>query len=195
VHVAFGDSEESHNGVLARLTVDTRTDPAFPRNALVGRVGWERLGFAGRPPVHRLSGRAQAFLGVVGPAVVAVSAGLDRATAPVPPYEQRLLGGGRSVRGLRAGAFAGDSLALASLELRVPVTSPLSIGRVGLKAFADAGTVWDAGERLVKQRWHRGAGGGVFVTWTALVAGLDVAGGEGGVRVHALLRFGDPRSW
>jgi outer membrane translocation and assembly module TamA len=74
-----------------------------------------------------------------------------------------------------------------SAEVRMPVTSPLSIGRFGVKAFVDAGTVYSAGSRIGDQRFDRGVGAGVFFTATVVRAGLDVAWperGKGKPRVH-----------
>jgi hypothetical protein len=49
------------------------------------------------------------------------------------------------------------------------------MGRFGVKAFVDAGTVYGAGGKLSDQRFDRGVGGGVWITATVLHAGLDVA--------------------
>lgn len=178
--VAFGDLEESHRALGTRLTLDTRRDPAFPRDAIHAEVEWERLTFDGRGGAHRVSSDVRGYVGLIGSSVLAVRGAIDRASAPLPAYEQRLLGGSATLRGYRAGSAAGDSLATASAELRVPLTSPLSVGRFGVKAFTDVGTVWNSGERLRHQRWSRGVGGGAFLTLTAFTAGLDVAWSESG---------------
>jgi hemolysin activation/secretion protein len=93
----------------------------------------------------------------------------------LPSYEQPLLGGMAMPRGYKFGYRVGDNLAATSAEVRVPITSPLHIGRFGVKAFIDAGTVFADGEKLRDQRFDAGIGGGVFVTATVLHAGLDVA--------------------
>jgi hypothetical protein len=188
VNVAFAELDESHRAFGTRLTLDTRHDPVFPRNAVHAQVGWEHLDFDERGGVDRWSSDLRGFIGLVGPAVLVVGAGIDRASSPLPPYEQRLLGGGGTVRGYRAGTAIGDSLALASIELRVPVTSPLSVGRFGVKAFTDLGVVWNSGERLLDQQWSRGIGGGAFFTLTAFTAGVDVAWSESGrARAHVTM--------
>ena len=61
-------------------------------------------------------------------------------TATLPAYAQPLLGGARSLRGLRVGARAGDRLAAASAELRLPLSSPLWLGRAAARAAARLGT-------------------------------------------------------
>lgn len=186
--VAFDDLDEAHRAFGTHLTLDTRRDPVFPRNAVLAQAGWERVRFNGRRPVHRVTSDVGGYLGLIGPVVLAVGAGIDRASAPVPRYEQRLLGGRSTLRGHRAGAQAGDSLAVASVELRVPLTSPLSVGRLGVKAFTDLGAVWQSGQRLRDQQWSRGIGGGVFLTLTAFTAAVDVAWAETGkARAHATM--------
>jgi len=188
VHVAFGELDESHRAGGLRLTVDTRRDPVFPRNAILAQGGWERMHFDGCGGVRRWTGDVRGFIGLLGPAVLAIGGGIDRASAPLPLYEQRLLGGASTLRGYRPGAQAGDSLASASAEIRVPLTSPLSIGRFGIKAFTDVGTVWQSDQRLRDQRWSRGVGGGAFITLTAFTAGVDVAWRESGkARAHVTL--------
>jgi hemolysin activation/secretion protein len=43
------------------------------------------------------------------------------------------------VRGYETGHRAGDNLFSTSAELRIPMNSPLNVGRFGFKAFVDAG--------------------------------------------------------
>jgi hemolysin activation/secretion protein len=110
------------------------------------------------------------------------------ASGPLPLFEQALLGGAGSVRGYRPGAFAGDNISLLSAELRVPITSPLSLGRVGVKAFADAGAAYPHGGALADQRVERGYGGGLFFNATVFSAGIDVARSRSGdTRAHVSL--------
>jgi outer membrane protein assembly factor BamA len=177
-----------HSAVGAHATFDTRVDPSFPRNAVFAQVGVERVAF---PSGH--AGRAlldaRGFVGLFGSPVLALRAHMARADAPLPPAEQPLLGGGATLRGYRAGHRAGDSLAAVSAELRVPLTSPLSFGRFGVKAFVDAGTVWSSEQRLSNQPWDRGIGGGVYFGATALMFDADVAWPERG-RARAHVSFG-----
>jgi outer membrane protein assembly factor BamA len=190
--VTFGATERRHTAAGAHLVLDTRLDPSFPRNAVHTIVGWERVAFR-RPEGLRLpessAGRLIAdlrgYVGVVGSAVLALRAHASRADARLPPSEQSLLGGNESLRGYRAGHRAGDSLAALSAEVRLPMTSPLSYGRFGVKAFVDTGTTWNTGERLADQRFERGMGWGVYFGATAITAGADLAWPERGKpRVH-----------
>ena len=72
------------------------------------------------------------------------------------------------------------SLAAVSAELRYPLTSPLRVGRFGVKAFVDSAAAWNAGERLRDQRFTRGVGGGVYVGAAAIIMDLDLAWPEEG---------------
>ena len=88
-------------------------------------------------------------------------------------------------RGIPAGFKAGDTVVSGSAELRVPLTSPLSLGKFGVSAFVDAGTAYDNGQSFSQQTLDRGVGGGIWLTATAFRLTLDVAHGIGGAtRVH-----------
>ena len=106
-------------------------------------------------------------------------------TDALPDYLKPLFGGPSSVRGFKTGAAAGDSLVAGSLELRVPLTSPLSFGKIGVSAFVDAGTVYNDGQRLADQPWRRGVGGSVWFTAAFVRFNVAVAHGIGAsTRVH-----------
>ena len=105
-------------------------------------------------------------------AVRGVSVTTDTA---LPIYEQNLLGGAANLRGYEAGYKAGDNLAAASAELRIPITSPLNIGRFGVKAFVDWGTIYAVGDKLSDQAFERGIGGGAYLHLTIVSLSLDVA--------------------
>jgi outer membrane protein assembly factor BamA len=176
--------EGRHSSLGASLTVDTRIYPSFPRNAVHTTLGWERVGFRDGH-AQRLDADLRGYVGIGGSAVLALRAQASRADAPLPPSEQALLGGSDSLRGYRAGRRAGDAMAAISAEARLPLTSPLSVGRFGVTAFVDAGTTWMAGMRLTDQRFDRGIGGGIYFGAAAVSASVDVAWPEAGKpRVH-----------
>lgn len=172
--VAFGEHRESQWTSGADVIADTRLDTAFPRNALRARAAWQRLHVAG-DAIGRWSGRVDGYVGLVGTSVLAVRAQADTASRALPPWEQALLGGATTLRGYRAGHRSGDNLAALSAELRVPLTSPLDLGRFGVRAFIDTGATWNEGEAARRSQWDRGAGAGVFFTATIFTASLDVA--------------------
>jgi hemolysin activation/secretion protein len=103
----------------------------------------------------------------------------------LPIYEQNLLGGAANLRGYEAGYQSGDNLGAASAELRIPITSPLNIGRFGVKAFVDWGTIYAVGEKLSDQAFERGIGGGAYLHLTIVSLSLDVARSDtGNTRFH-----------
>jgi outer membrane protein assembly factor BamA len=186
--VRFGQIDERFVAPGVDLTVDTRTDPTFPRNAIHVVTGIERLAFGDRPDVTRWSGDARGYIGLFGGSVVALRAVASRVDAPLPLYEQPLLGGTALLRGYDVGYRGGDNLTAVSAELRVPLTSPLNIGRLGVIGFIDAGTVGADGVPLSQQRFDRGIGGGVFFTAPAVRVGLDVAWRRGGANTSGTPR-------
>ncbi len=167
------------------LTLDTRIDPTFPRNAVYARAAWEHLDFEAQPARHRTTLDGRGYLGLVGSSVLAVRAMHGRADGPLPVYEQWLLGGPSSVRGFRTGSFVGDRIASGSIELRVPFSSPLRVGKTGVAVFIDRGAVWSHDQRLADADVGQGYGAGVFAIATVFQFRLDVAHGQGrGTRAH-----------
>jgi outer membrane protein assembly factor BamA len=182
--VSFDGSIDHLRSAGADVTVDTRVDPALPRNAVFARASWTRTAIDGKT-VDRRSVDARGYLGLVGQTVLVGRAAFDDASGPLPPYLQTLLGGWSSLRGYRAGAFAGDTVASGSIELRVPLTSPLHVARTGVSVFVDAGAACRNGERILDRPAHIGVGAGVWATATVLRLGVSVAHGiDAGTRVN-----------
>ena len=184
-NVTFGGVEEQLGWYGADLTMDTRQDPVFPRNAVYAEARWTSLrpSVSGRANSYRVDARG--YRGFIGQSVVSVRGQYGASDAPLPLYERWLLGGAQNVRGYRPGSYSGDNLAAASLELRVPLSSPLGISRAGFSVFADAGRVWDHGAAFSDAAWRRGVGGGFFFLASVFQLNLDVGVREGGdVRVH-----------
>jgi outer membrane protein assembly factor BamA len=177
--VEFGDVNDRLEIFGADATIDTRVDPAFPRNAVHAKFGWERLQFdAGQ--ANRNTVDARGYLGLFGGTVLALRGLSITSDQPLPAYEHNLLGGPSSLRGFDTGYKADDNLAAASAELRIPLTSPLSIGRFGVKIFADYGAAYPHGQKLADQTFDLGVGGGAYMHLTLISLGLDVAKGRGG---------------
>jgi hypothetical protein len=173
--VHFGTLEQRYLVPSVDVTLDTRTDPGFPRNAIYATTAFERLQFEDGNNVARVTTDVSGYVGLFGSTVFALRAANVRADRAVPGFEQSLLGGAANLRGFDYGYRAGDNLAVLSAELRVPLTSPLLLGRFGIKAFVDAGTVYPSGAKLSDQRFDRGVGGGVFMSWAVVRMGLDIA--------------------
>jgi outer membrane protein assembly factor BamA len=182
--VEFGGIEDTVSRAGGDVTLDTRVDPAFPRNAIHATLGLDRVSFdAGH--AHQTKVDARGYLGLFRQIVLAVRGVSVTTNAALPDYERILLGGAANLRGYDAGYKAGDNLAAASAELRVPITSPLNIGRFGVKAFVDWGTIYNAGDKLSDQPFDRGIGGGAYLHLTVVSVSLDVARSQtGNTRFH-----------
>jgi hypothetical protein len=179
----------------ADVALDTRGDPAFPRNAVLVGTSWTALhvspGGGVSERINRYTTDARGYLGVIRQVVLAGRVQYSTADRTLPPYERLLLGGGSNLRGFPAGTYDGDRLLATSAELRVPITSVLNGAKLGVLAFVDAGKTFDVGERAADAVWHRGAGGGVFLIATIVRLNLDVAHGlkDGKTRVHLGMGF------
>lgn len=181
----FTGHTESFATVGAGLEFNTRLDPLLARNAVVARAGWEHLALDEGHGVNRASLEAGAYVGLLGQSVLVLRALREDSDRPLPPYLKPLLGGMSNLRGFEAGSAIGDTLVAGSAELRLALTSPLSLGKLGVSAFFDAGTVYDEGGRLGDQRFGRGVGGSVW--FAAPVVGLNLAVSHGigaGTRVQ-----------
>ena len=170
-----------------RLEYGGVSSGVFPRDDVKLSAAIERIAIAGRPAaIVRPRIDAQAFKGVGGQAVLAARVLFEGASAALPPYERSLLGGGGTLRGWRVGSRAGDRLVAVSVELRLPMGSPLSMGNAGFRVFYDTAAAYDAGRSVHDQRFLKGAGAGVFLTVPFgslhLDAGHDL---HGSVRLHA----------
>ena len=183
--VDFGTLTDKITRYGADATLDTRVDPAFPRNAVHATFGIERLNFDAFS-ADRRTADLRGYIGLFRGTVLALRGVSMTSSAAMPPYEQVLLGGGANLRGYDAGYKANDNLAAISAELRIPVTSPMSIGRFGVKAFVDAGTAYPFGDKLADQsHFDRGIGAGAYLHLTVLSVSLDVARSrEGNTRFH-----------
>jgi outer membrane protein assembly factor BamA len=178
--VSFLGSHESLGDLAADVTFDTRVDPILPRDAVYARAAWERI--AG---VNRLDLDTRGYLGLVGQNVLALRVQRSDADGPLPPFLKPLLGGLPNLRGFKVGVAAADSLTAASAELVVPLTSPISVGRIGVSGFIDAGTAYDHGQHLADQPWKEGIGGSVWFSAAFLRLNVAVAHGLGSsTRVH-----------
>jgi outer membrane protein assembly factor BamA len=162
----------------ADATVDTRIDPWLARNAVWVHASWMRAAFPGAA-ANLTELDARGYLGLPGQSVLVARVARRGADTPVPGYAKRILGGLDTLRGFRVGTAVGDTLALGSLEVRTPFTSPLRIAKMGVSAFVDAAAAYDAGERLGDRIFSRGIGGGVWMSLPVARLELSVAHGLG----------------
>lgn len=191
--VSFGNISDRLTTYGAGVIVDTRSNPAFPRNAIYASAWWTALAPQSATTINRYRLEARGYLGFIGSTVLSVRALSESVDRGVPTYEKALLGGIESLRGFRAGSFVGDNLATASVELRIPLHSPMSLGQSGLTLFADGGKVYDHGTRLSDAKARYAVGVGWYVRAPLVQLGIDVAHPTkgSGVRAHitAGIRF------
>ena len=186
--VTFGRLDDELLSYRVSVEFDTRSTISFPRDAVFVAASYQWLDVGGtRSVVGRPQYELQAYKGLVGQSVLAVRAQFIGADGPLPPYEKPLFGGPTAVRGWRVGASVGDRLATASIEVRMPFTSPFSVGDAGVKVFYDTGTAFDDGQSIRDRRFRQGAGLGLFLKPPFADLGVDVAHNlVGGVRVHVI---------
>jgi outer membrane protein assembly factor BamA len=192
--VEFDPLHEHFSTLGADLTFDTRHDPGLPRGAVFLRGAYERAWFETGRPVNRFRGDARGFLPLIKQSVLALRVYSETADATLPPYEQSLLGGATdqrgTLRGLPAGFAATDNLFATSAEIRIPISSPLSVGRLGVNVFYDAGAAYNRGGKLKDAKFHRGVGAGVWFSVAIIKLNLDIAHGLGeGTRAHLSTGF------
>jgi outer membrane protein assembly factor BamA len=175
--VSFAELDDRLWTVGTNVALDTRGNPSFPRNAVYLGGGWTGLHVNSQPRINRYTADARGYLGVVRQAVLAGRVQYVGADATLPPYERVLLGGMPTLRGYSAGSFDGDRMLVTSAELRLPITSVLTGGALGVTAFMDAGKIIDHGGRFKDVKWTRGVGGGIYLIASVVKINLDIARG------------------
>ncbi|HVL66001.1 MAG TPA: BamA/TamA family outer membrane protein [Vicinamibacterales bacterium] len=185
--VDFGPLPSANQWTIgADAALDTRGNPNFPANAVYLGAGWDRL-HAGTLHTNRYRIDARGYLRLIRQPVLAGRVQYFTADGLLPVYERWLVGGSSTLRGFRTGALNGTDALVTSAELRIPLTSVVSGGKVGLTVFVDAAKVGDDQFRLQDARWHRSAGAGAFLIASIFRLNLDVARdlrGDRGTRVH-----------
>jgi outer membrane translocation and assembly module TamA len=186
--VDFGSLHERFAAFGAKLALDSRRDPTIPGDAFYLGLDARRLLFlAGtqRENVDQYVVDLRGFKRLSGQALLASQVYWAVADGALPPYEQPFLGGGKTLRGHAPGELVGDNAAIGSLELRLPLTSSLSLARAGVHFFFDTGAVYDEGGSLRRARFHNGAGFGGFFRIAMIGLRVDLGFNlEGGTRFH-----------
>jgi hypothetical protein len=174
-HDTFAAEHDDFGRAGVDFVVDTRVDPALPRNAVYARAAWTHLAGAAQ---SELDGRA--YLGTIGQLIVGVRAQRTAADPSLPVYLKPIFGGAANVRGFSSGTVVGDTLTATSVEAILPLTSSIRFARFGVSAFADGGAV-SCGPELppCDESWKRGFGGSVWVAATILRLDVAVAHGVG----------------
>jgi hypothetical protein len=177
--VSFGSDRDRLVRIGGGVTLDTRIDPVLARNAVFARVSVEHLSLRTAGGLNTIAIDLRGYVGLFGQTVLVLRGLRDDGDRPRPRFLRPMLGGTANLRGFRAGTAVGDTLTAASAELRVPMTSPLSFGKLGISVFVDSATVYDEGGRLADQRFDTGVGAGVWFSAAFLRLNLSVARGLG----------------
>ena len=136
---------------------DTRLDPVLPRNAVFARVDVTRdadgrpTRGAGRRTSPHAARRAR-LLGLFGQSVLScarVREDASRAAAAVPA--SRCSAAGRTCAASRPARSSATRWWPARSSCGMPISSPLSVGKLGVSAFVDTGTAYEKGGRLRDQ--------------------------------------------
>jgi hypothetical protein len=172
----------------ADAALDTRGNPAFPANAVYFGAGWNALRVDDfDDPINRFTLDARGYVRPIGQPVLAGRIQYFSADADLPLHERWLVGGSASLRGFRTGSFNGNKALVTSAELRIPITSVVSGGKVGVTVFADAAKVGDLVTSIEDAEWNQSAGAGLFFIASVVRINVDVARqlrDGGSTRVH-----------
>lgn len=189
--VSFGAVSQSYASFAVDVTLDTRDNPALPRNAVLVTATAERVFFEHGAALTRTRVDANGYIGLFRQHVLQLHAVVEDANRPEPVYMRSILGGWSTVRGYKTGFLTGDTLVAGSIEWQVPITSPRSFGKLGVSAFADWGTAYEHGQAFKQQPLYRGVGGTVWFTIASFRLSMAVGYGQGsGTHVHFSGGFG-----
>jgi len=184
--VDFGDLDDRFLTYGAQIAVDTRQNSNLPRDAVYLGFGWRRMALADMGPDFNLYRTdLRGYKGLWGQAILAAQVLYDKADGHLPDYQRPFLGGASTLRGHEPGELVGDNRVVSSVELRLPVTSPLAIYHAGFDAFWDSGTVFDDGQSLRDSKFEHGVGVGAFILIAGFGFKVDLAHDLGGsFRLH-----------
>jgi hypothetical protein len=187
----YGVGDFGQVGARARIVLDRRDHPRFPRHgAFVTTEGtfypkaWSVDDHFGE--VHgEAAFYATGAIPVLEP-TLALRVGGKKVFGRYPFFEAAYVGGPETVRGLFRQRYAGDASLYGNAELRFEVLEFRGAlpSRIGLLGLVDTGRVYLEGES--SRRWHTAVGGGL---WMSVIGpentvSLSVAWSEGRVGVY-----------
>ena len=204
-HPVYGTGSFGQVGASGEIMYDTRNNPAYAtRGFLVRAAGvvypgaWDVASAFGS-----VEGAAHTYMTARIPThpTLALRAGGKKVWGSFPFHESAFLGGpgfagigssdGR-IRGFRKNRFAGDASLYGNAELRL-VLAPIKLlvpGEFGLFIAADAGRVFYAEDPDTADKWHTGAGGGLWLSFVRRRQTLSVAVVNGDDLTGVYLRAG-----
>ena len=175
----FGTQDFGQVGFRAGVQWDTRNRLLAPSRGLFVHVGGTVYApiLTVEETYGRVRGEIRAYLtpGSERAPTLALRAGGEKLWGAFPFFEAAFLGGLETVRGYARQRFAGDASVYGSAELRIPLLRHRIVvpGEVGIQGIADVGRVFVEGER--SDRWHRGFGGGLWITLLERVNTVSVS--------------------
>jgi hypothetical protein len=177
-------------GVGGRLAFDTRDIPANPQEGVLMQVGGMVY-----PASHGLSESfskshvdLRTFVGGKGTPALTLALRMlgEKSWGNVPFFELPALGGWHGLRGMSMARFAGDAIALGSMELRASLwnVNLFIPATMGIAGFVETGRVFVSGES--SSLWHGSYGGSLWIApWTRdNTIGLALAGSAEGVEFY-----------
>jgi hemolysin activation/secretion protein len=165
-------------GAHAVVSWDARDNKVLPRRGVfaAARGTWFAQTWDVDSDFGQVNGNINGYLPLGGALTLAARAGGKKVFGTYPYMEAAALGQGgldsgvlaapeNTLRGYRAGRFAGDEAVYFNGDMRLRI-SGMNIGAPGswgLSAFADTGRVWLEGES--SDTWHSSVGGGLWFSW------------------------------
>lgn len=191
IDAGLGEESEPFSALELGVGLDTRGDRAFPRDGVYLRGGFRRLFAIADGARSRFDLEARGYRPLAGRAITVLRL-WAKGGAGVPASERPWIGGTPTLRGHRPGAELGDRAAGLSVEIRLPLTAPVGLGRAGIAAFFDTAAAWSATTAFAAADFGSGAGIGVFADATLFNARADLAtdlAGRWRVHVQSGVRF------
>ena len=170
------DRRRNYVATTFKYSIDTRNNPFVPsrgykwnvNTSLSWQLGDEQFNY------QQVNSDFSFYLGSGGPfnPVIAARIGGTANFGDFQFYQAARLGGTSNLRGYRKFRFAGDESIYQNTEFRIKLfqfKSRLFPGDFGLNAFHDIGRVWsdqtdEALEDTSLSKWHRGYGGGIWIS-------------------------------
>jgi outer membrane protein assembly factor BamA len=169
--VRFDARSSDLASIGAGILFDTRQNINVPRDAVYAGFFYKRLSIlSGGPGYNLYTLDFRGYKGLIGQTILAGQFLYQGTDGRLPDYERHFLGGANTLRGYKPGAFTGDNSAVASLELRVPLTPLRKMYSAGIEGFIDSGAIYEYGMSMGNAQFKHGAGLGAYF----LIAGFGL---------------------
>jgi hypothetical protein len=201
----YGEGDFTQYGAVMRFRIDRTDRLALPRRGLY-LIGAGTL-YPALADVNEtfgeVHGNARVYLSTKNERAITLSlhAGGQRVWGTHPFFESAFIGGklafnpfevagGSSVRGLPPQRYAGDASLHGGADLFLPLTKAFLLvpGQIGVLGFYDTGRVYLDGQP--SNRWHHGAGGGLFFLTPGRHNIVSLSAGRSEGRTSFYLRAG-----